>query len=129
MSERVGIAAKIVAALAIAPLLFAAPLSAEEPKYIRVGDEIRVTVGCTAEGHAVMTSPAVTASRAATGEALAGLRADSQCIGIPWRGVEVLEISAPVFVERLGKNLFGLRFQFEGRELWAAHYEVVLRDR
>ena len=128
MPPAAAIAKKIAAALAFAASHFAGPLAAEEPKYIRVGDAITVTIGCTAEGHAVMTSAAVIASRAATSEALARLRADNQCEGFG-RSVEVLEISAPVFVERLGKNLFGLRFQLNGRDLWAAHYEVVFRER
>ncbi len=125
----VGIANKIAAASAFLPLLFAGPIAAEEPQYIRVGDEINVVVGCTAEGHAVMTSAAVTESRAATSEALARMREDRLCIGIAGRGVEVLEISGPVYVQRLQKNLFGLRFQLNGRDLWAVHYEVVFRDR
>lgn len=127
--QAAAIAKKIAAALAFAASHFAGPLAAEEPKYVGVGDEISVTIGCTAEGHAFMASADVIASRAATSQALARLRADDQCMGIPWRTVEVLEISAPVFVERLGKNLFGLRFQLNGRDLWAAHYEVVFRER
>ena len=119
---------KIAIAGLIATPLFASALSTEEPKYLRVGEKISVAIGCTAEGHAVMTSAAVIASRAATSEALARLRVDNQCEGVG-RSVEVLEISPPVFVERLGKNLFGLRFQLSGRDLWAAHYEVVFRDR
>lgn len=127
--QAAAISKKIAAALAFAASHFAGPLSAEEPQYLGVGDEISVTIGCTAAGHAVMTSADVIASRAATSEALALLRADNQCMGIPGRTVEVLKISAPVFVERLGKNLFGLRFQLSGRDLWAAHYEVVFRER
>ncbi len=121
-------AKKIAIALLVATQGFATSVSAQEAKYVAVGDEITATIGCTAEGHAVMTSPDVTASREATSQAMARLRANDQCIGIPGRRFEVLEIAAPVFVERLGKNLYGLRFNVDGRDLWAAHYEVVFDD-
>ena len=103
-------------------------MAAQEAKYVAVGDEITVTIACTAEGHALMTSPEVSASREVTGRAMAQLRADDQCVGIPGRRFEVLEVAAPVFVERLGKNLYGLRFNVDGRDFWAAHYEVVFNE-
>ena len=102
----------------------AAPLAAQEPQRLHVGDRVAVSDACTAKGHALMTSPITTASRQETMDTLALLRTKRECFRFAQADVEVLEIAEPVLVERLGQNLFGFRFRHLDRDLWAAYYEA-----
>ena len=113
----------------LAALAIAAPLAAQEPQRLHVGDRIAVNDACTAKGHALMTSPTTTASRKETMETLALLRAKRQCFRVAQADVEVLEIAEPVLVERLGQYLFGFRFHHLDRDLWSAHYETSTATR
>jgi hypothetical protein len=116
---------KIAAAAAVlVALLAVGPLAAQEPKILRVGDSIAVSDACSAEGHAQMTAPSVTASRQQTLDTLARLRSERLCFRFAEAQVIVLEIAAPLLVERLGEHLFGFRFRHLDRDLWAAYYEA-----
>ena len=71
-----------------------------------------------------MTSPAVTASRQETIDALTRLRAEQLCFRFAQAQVIVIEIAAPLLIKRLGEFLYGFRFHHLDRDLWAAYYEV-----
>ena len=112
-------------AAALAALLAVGAHAAQEPKLVRVGDSIAMSDACLAEGHAQMTSPAVTASRQETMDTLARLRAEQLCFRFAQARVIVIEIAEPVLIERLGEHLFGFRFHHLDRDLWAAFYEAA----
>ena len=103
----------------------AAPLAAQEPQRLHVGDRISVSDACTAKGHALMASPITTASRKETMDTLALLRTKRECFRFAQADVEILEIAEPVLVERLGQYLFGVRFHHLDRDLWTAYYETL----